>query len=64
MRAASTGSSGGANGSLSITTTDSASPRTSTPSQNDWLPSSTALPSARKRASSSLREPVPCTSSG
>ena len=35
MRAASTGSSGGANGSLSITTSDSASPRTSTPSQND-----------------------------
>jgi len=64
MRAASTGSSGGANGSLSITTTESASPRTSTPSQKDWLPRSTALPSARKRDSSSLRDPVPCTRSG
>ena len=58
MRAASTGSSGGANGSLSMTTSDSASPRTSTPSQKTALPSSTALPSARKRASSSVREPV------
>ncbi len=63
-RAASSGSSGGANGSLSMTTTDSASPGTSTPSQKLALPSSTALPSARKRSSSSVFDPSPCTSSG
>src|SRR5712664_625986 len=50
-RAASTGSSGGANGSLSMTTSDNASPRTSTPSQKLALPRRTALPSRRKRAS-------------
>src|SRR5215831_14095002 len=55
-RAARSGSSGGANGSLSMTTSDSASPCTSTPSQKLWLPRSTALPSARKRVSSSLHE--------
>ena len=63
-RAASSGSSGGANGSLSMTTSDSASPGTSTPSQKLALPSSTALPSARKRISNSLLEPSPWTSSG
>jgi hypothetical protein len=61
-RAASNGSSGGANGSLSITTSDSALPGTSTPSQKLALPSSTALPNSRKRTSNSEREPSPCTS--
>ena len=42
MRAASTGSSGGANGSLSITTSDKASPRTSTPSQKLLVATSSA----------------------
>ena len=64
MRAASTGSSGGAKGSLSMITSDSASPRTSTPSQKLWLATSTALPSRRKRASNSLFEPSPCKSNG
>ena len=55
MRAASTGSSGGANGSLSMITSESASPRTSTPSQKLWLPTSTALPALRNESSSSVR---------
>src|SRR3569623_1630171 len=63
-RACKTGSPGDANGSLSMITTDSASPRTSTPSQKLLVPSSTALPSMRKRCSSSRRGAVPCTSSG
>src|SRR5436309_1948159 len=42
-----------------MTTSESASPRTSTPSQKLALPRSTALPSRRKRSSSSLREPSP-----
>ena len=45
--ASTTGSSGGANGSLSMTTSDSASPRMSMPSQKLTLPTSTALPAAR-----------------
>ena len=56
--------SGGANGSLSMTTSDSALPGTSTPSQKLALPSSTALPSSRKRTSSSERRPSPWTSNG
>ena len=64
MRAESTGSSGGAKGSLSITTSDRASPRTSTPSQKLWLATRMALPRKRKRSSSSVREPSPCISSG
>ena len=52
------GSSGGANGSLSMITIDSASPRTSMPSQKLALPTSTALPAhGRCRAS---RGDCPC----
>ena len=44
MRALVTGSPGEPNGSLSMITQESASPRTSTPSQKLEVPSSTALP--------------------
>src|SRR3569833_1914677 len=63
-RACNTGSPGAANGSLSMITTDKASPRTSTPSQNLLVPSSTALPRVRKRCSRSRRGAVPCINSG
>ena len=64
LGAASTGSSGGAKGSLSMMTSESASPRTSTPSQKLWLPTSTALPALRKESSNSVRPRSPCTNSG
>ena len=55
MRARTTGSSGEANGSLSMITRRSAGPCTSTPSQKLAVPSSTARPLARKRRSSCSR---------
>ena len=64
MRAASTGSSGGEKGNLSIITSDNASPRTSTPSQKLWLPISTPLPAARKRSSNSVRPASPWINKG
>ena len=51
----SSGSSGEANGSLSMATMESASPFTSTPSQKLPVASSTALPSSRNRWSSASR---------
>ena len=63
-RATSTGSSGAANGNLSMTTTLSASPATSTPSQKLAAPSSTPFPDARKSVSSRCRGAVPCTNNG
>ena len=50
-----TGSPSWAKGSLSITTSESASPATSTPSQKLAAPSSTPLPEAMKSASSAGR---------
>ncbi len=50
-RACTTGSPGGAKGSLSMTTSESASPGTSTPSQKLWVAKSTDG-SARNRSSS------------
>ena len=41
-----------------------ASPGTSTPSQNDEVPSRIAPPESRKRPSSESRESSPCTSMG
>src|SRR5213079_3022202 len=59
MQAASTGSSGGLNGSLSITTTDNWSPFTSTPSQNVCDPTRIALGVRRNRSRSSFFEAQP-----
>ena len=50
--------------SLSITTTLSASPATSTPSRKLAAPQQHPLPEARKRSSNSERAPPPCTNSG
>src|SRR5688572_28508225 len=58
-RAWTSGSLGTANGSLSMTTSRNARPRTSTPCQKLPVPSRTALPSERNWFSSSLREPRP-----
>ena len=63
-RACNTGSSGAANGSLSITTTLNASPATSTPSQKLAAPSSTPWPLARNSSSRRWRGAVPCTNNG
>ena len=62
LRARRTGSSGGANGSLSMTTSDSWSPTTSTPSQKPAAPTSTAARALRNRCSSSWRGASPCVS--
>ena len=64
MRAAVSGSSGTANGMRSITTSDSASPGTSTPSQKLCVASSTEPMRSRSSASSTWRGRSPCTSSG
>ena len=61
-RASTSGSFGGGNGSLSITTHCSASPGTSTPSQKLCDPTSTACGASRKRCISWRFEPCPCTS--
>ena len=63
MRARTSGSSGEANGSFSITTRRSASPFTSTPSQKLAVPSNTPLPSARNSCSNRSRGASPCTNS-
>ena len=47
-----------------MTTSDSASPRTSTPSQKLWVPRSTETSPVRKRLSSSVRGASPRTRSG
>src|SRR6266581_3284689 len=47
-----------------MTTSESASPRTSTPPQKLAAPTRTAFPSRRNRSSSSLREPSPWISRG
>ena len=59
-----TGSSGIAKGNLSMTTSDRASPITSTPSQKLAEPSNTPSPERRNRSSNMLRGCWPCTNSG
>ena len=61
-RAIISGSAGDANGSLSIATTLSAWPRTSTPSQKLPVPSNTASPCLRNRRSRSSRGASPWAS--
>src|SRR3990170_302178 len=64
MRAVTTGSVGGAKGSLSITTQRSDSPGTSIPSQNVPVPIRTASASSRNALSRCIRGASPWTSSG
>ena len=63
-RAAVSGSLGTLKGSLLSTRARSARPGTSTPSQNESVPSRMAFPASRKRRSSWSRGASPCTSSG
>ncbi len=58
------GSVGTRNGSFAITSARSASPGTSTPSQNESVPRRIADPACRKRRSKRSRGCSPCTSSG
>ncbi len=64
MRAAISGSLGTSKGSLSTTTSDSASPGTSTPCQNEVVPSSTARGVVLNASTSAILLPSPWTSSG
>ena len=64
IRAFSSGSSGEVNGSLSIITSDSASPRTSTPSQKLLVATSSALPALTNCCSSWPLLVSPCSSTG
>ena len=59
LRAIITGSLGGAKGILSITTSESASPLTSTPSQKLIEPTSTALPCALNSSMRRILGPSP-----
>ena len=60
--AAMIGSLGTSNGSLTMTSTDSASPGKSTPSQNERVPSSTAFSASRNDSNSVFEEaPSPCS---
>src|SRR5678815_375642 len=60
MRAATSGSPGTSKGRRSTTTSDSASPGTSTPCQNEVVPRSTASAVVRKASTSAARLPSPC----
>ena len=64
MRAATIGSPGETNGSLSMITALSCSPCTSTPCQNDEVAKSTACGVRRNSSSSTERGAVPWTSTG
>ena len=64
MRAATSGSLGTSNGSLSTMTRDSAAPGTSTPYQNDVVPSNTARGVSLKRSTRAALLPSPWTISG
>src|SRR4028119_206905 len=63
-RAATIGSVGTANGSLSIITHDNCSPRTSTPCQNEEVANKTAFSVLRNFSKSPAFDIVPCTKQG